>query len=334
MLYIMVGLVVYVFLFLIGFNFVKGYNQKDYIKFSLIGLILMMSIQCGFVYILNNPSNSTHYQGVVKRLWIDTRTRTETYSCGNSTCTRTVYEEHYMVDGSYGNGVCTDELSHSDWSSLSKNDDYVCTINEANFMLFNKDRFHTSKAIKKQYEKSPLIKSGLFSSFGKMDKVGAYRYVHSDNNTLNWQDYQRILRDFNMMKPYSVEIYLTNENQDIVSAIKENRSGANVNQILMVYGLKENGLVDWLDVMTFAENEDNHKLVADLNSKYATKKDLSFNEETLLSDLDFIKTNYKAVDNARFAYIQDNHKHKNGFNVLLFSCFLQIAFIIFLTRRF
>lgn len=333
MLYIVVGLVVYVFLFLIGFNFVRHNNQQAYIKFSLIGLVLMMFIQCGFVYILNNPSNLTHYQGVVKRLWIDTRARTETYSCGNSTCTRTVYENHYMVDGAYGNGVCTDELSHSDWKSLSENDDYVCSINEANFMLFNKDRFHTSKAIKKQYEKSPLIKSGFFSKFGKTDKVGGYSFVHSDNGIVNWQDYQRILRDFNMMKRYSVEMYLTTSNQDIVSAIKENRSGANVNQILMIYGVKGQK-IDWLEVMTFAENEDNHKLVADLNSKYAVKKDLSFNQENVLADLDFIKTNYKAVDNARFQYLQDNHKHKNGFNVLLFSCFLQIAFIIFLTRRF
>ena len=89
-------------------------DQAD-MKLLLFGTFICAGIFAGIYTYLKHPPASNYYTMTVADKVV--RTRTETYKCGESTCTRIIYE-YYLIGKFDTQEECEEEVSHSDYISV------------------------------------------------------------------------------------------------------------------------------------------------------------------------------------------------------------------------
>lgn len=336
-------------LLFIGDRFIQSnYSKRAYRKTCAIFLVCNLILQAGVVYIMTHPSSTTLYQGHVKRKWIDYRTHTETYQCGNSTCTRTVTTTHYMLKGSFANHsrTCEEEWEHSVWDTFEEGDAYVCAINEVNFTRLNKEMYATSDRILEKYRSQN--KSSVFLRQNKDNTIlpdthvfvredARYNFLHDfTHDNVNRSTISDKLANLNSQKPFAVEVFLTNADEDYQYAFLHSIKGVSPNQVILLYGLDNSNQdnIKWVKAFTMGQNEGNRDWILKWENKYALHQGnpLNFNKEWE-KDVVYAMQSFKPIDNQHFVYLQDSVKNTVHLQVFIGMLLLQIITTIILVEK-
>ena len=122
--------------------------NEDNMKLLLFGTFICVAIFSGIHTYLKHPPASNYYTLTVADKVV--RTRTETYKCGESTCTRIIYE-YYLVGKFDTQEECEEKVSHYDYNSVEIGGTFTCSAYKTNYMALDADRFKISaKNIKRQ----------------------------------------------------------------------------------------------------------------------------------------------------------------------------------------
>ena len=197
--------------------------------------------------------------------------------------------------------------------------------------MFKKDAFDTSSDVLSQYKgkipKRPSVFDiGKYNRVVNLDKFGN---VEKFKTTL-----EQKITQYLMKKPYDFKIVITNEDFGFYNAFIDEWDGAAPTELIMVYGVDQNGEIQWNKLETFAQNDSNQKLVADFTTKHMGDKD-KISEQVILEDMDFILQNYHAVSNdeQRFVDLQKTESKMPVNITLVISVVLQVLLIVFLSRQ-
>lgn len=138
-----------------------------------------------------------------------------------------------------------------------------------------------------------------------------------------------------MKKPYDIKIIVTNEAFDSVfyDALLDKWHGAAPTEIILTYGIDNQGVVQWSKLETFAQNDSNHKLVADFSTKHMGDND-KLDTELVMKDIDFVLKDYVAVspNEQRFVELQKTASQSELNVILIVSAIIQLLIIVFVSR--
>lgn len=322
--------------FILAYVILTDLDSQEEIRISLF--VAIFCIVSFFVVMdeVKNPSIYNHYIGKVDDKRIETRT--ETYRCGDSTCTRTV-KEYFLYSKIRGNQTCKQEVSYSTYKSTVIGETVACSNKFPNYMLLDKEKFKTTKLIKDQYKKIILERYDF--------ELKKHRFIYFDPNLLNelrqddnsstdyWILNDKML-EFLDNKPYIVNVFITKERDiNVVSALTEEWNGANPEEVVLVYSLEKDGdnyLVNWSNIQTHANNDENEYFVASFHSRHLTKP--KFNKELFDEDLKFIDENYKNISPMKFKDLSESYNTATKNWVLIIALVLVGCIFFFLHRVF
>ena len=319
-----------------GFLFVASHNMEEYLKIGGGALLVAWILQLFIVFSILNPSSDVNYQGILKDKDHRIVYRQETYSCGKDgkdTCTRTVREDHYYLYVEiYGDTTKEIEVSSFTYHKASIGSPYTYADSVTNYYLFNKSAFDTSNAIREQYK--PFIpKRPTTYDIGQYDRIVNKEDISAVDSISS--SLESSLIQYLMKKPYDVKVVVTKQDNGFYYALMDKWDGAAPNELIVIYGINDEGVIVWSALETFAQNDSNQKLVADFTTLHLGDND-KLTTQLVINDLDFIFKDYIAVSNdeQRFQELQNTASKMPLVIVMIVSVLIQSAIIVFLARRF
>ena len=257
-------------------------DQAD-MKLLLFGTFVCAGIFAGIYTYLKHPPASNYYTMTVADK--DVRTRTETYKCGESTCTRIIYE-YYLIGKFDTQEKCEEEVSHSDYNSVEIGGAFTCSKSKPNYMALDSERFKTTESIRNEYKKTVKDRYG-YSLFKQ-------KYVYGDKNLPNLTQYNEFIKQSIKDKSYIIQVILTKQDRNWQYMLNEKWEGAKPSEIILIYGIGDNGdKIEWSKMITYAENDENEMLAADFETRHLQRQ--SFNE-VFFDDIKFVQERYKNVN--------------------------------------
>lgn len=321
-------------IFVCGFFFIDKDNTEEYIKIGGGGVVLVIVMQLSISFAILNPSSTLNYQGMLENKEHRVQYHTETYKCGNSQCTRQVREDHYyLIIRIFDNIKKEREVDYLTYMNAVINTPYVYDDSVINYFLFKKDVFETSESIREQYKQIVPKRPEVF------DIGQYYRVINLDSfgNVKRFtSELENSLLHFLMKKPYDIKIIVTNEAFDsgFYDALLDKWHGAAPTEIVLTYGIDNKGVVQWTKLETFAQNDSNHKLVADFSTKHIGDND-KISVELVMNDIQFVFNDYVAVSSKeqRFVDLQKTASPSELNIILIVSAIIQLLIIIFISRK-
>ena len=291
--YILFTIVALVFV-LIYFKVTDIDNERE-LKISIITILLVSGLFYFIMDEVKNPSISNNYLGKVfdKRI----ETTTETYKCGDRTCTRTK-KEYFIYSHIRKSKTCKQEVGMFTYDKINLNDLVNCSQSLPNYMLLDKEKFKTTESIKERFYTPKRASFDLV----------AYRNIYiKDDLPVNKMEINKAIKNFVDNKPYVIQLILTDEKDiDFIAALKDKWNGVNPEEILLIYSIdKETGKVEWAKIETHADNDENEFFVASFNSRHLQRP--KFNVELLTDDLNFIDQNYKNIDLYKYQNLSESY---------------------------
>lgn len=320
-------------IFACGFFFVDRSNTEEYMKIGGGGVVLVIAIQLIVSFAILNPSSTLNYQGMLEDKEHRVHYRTETYKCGNSQCTRQVREDHYyLIIRIFDNIKKEREVSYSTYRDAVINTPYVYDDSVINYFLFKKDVFETSESVREQYKQIVPKRPEVFD-------IGQYKRIVDLDSFGNVKRFtpelENSLLHFLMKKPYDIKIIVTNEAFDsgFYDALLDKWHGAAPTEIILTYGIDNQGVVQWSKLETFAQNDSNHKLVADFSTNHMGDND-KLDTKLVMKDIDFVLKDYVAVspNEQRFVELQKTASQSELNVILIVSAIIQLLIIVFVSR--
>ena len=226
--YILFTIVALVFV-LIYFKVTDIDNERE-LKISIITILLVSGLFYFIMDEVKNPSISNNYLGKVfdKRI----ETTTETYKCGDRTCTRTK-KEYFIYSHIRKSKTCKQEVGMFTYDKINLNDLVNCSQSLPNYMLLDKEKFKTTESIKERFYTPKRASFDLV----------AYRNIYiKDDLPVNKMEINKAIKNFVDNKPYVIQLILTDEKDiDFIAALKE----MNIKEVMeLVNGLKEEFGID------------------------------------------------------------------------------------------
>ena len=311
--HIMIFLYLFICLFIvfaIGFFMFGKRDAEEYFKLSGLAGIVVFGVVSVIVYIHMNPSTSIHYQGKLVDKYV--RHETETYKCGEKTCTRTV--KKYHIVGQIYNKKCDLQVLSYEYHKASIGEPFTCAVNMDNYTLFNKEQYKTTEAILANTQK--VERGNIYDNYH-------YNRVFDVTHELKEED----LFPFTMMKSNDIKVFVTESTDDFYHAVIHRFSGAGPDEILLFYGIDKNKNIIWSRLETFAKNEDNQKLVADFASSHINK---TYSKQLVINDIDSLLKSYVRVSNSKFEYMKNARSVMFENVSIVIGVLLYVGWLIFL----
>lgn len=340
MLYWTISLFIFLIVFLCGCFFVKEDNLQKYLIWSAILLILLSMLQFFVIDRISHPSRDTVLLGEVTGKHTAITTRIETYNCGDSICSRPYIVFQFYLDfkikGNREESVMLSENRYNiapvAYKKAKKGDNFYYPASFQNSYLLNEDAYKITDSIRKKYRKIKNKEHDHFNDYVDFDYI-SFDFYNKKTNNINRLLLKNTVEKFIKHKDYSIRVFFTDaENQDYFNHVLNGIQGANINELVLVYSVNENNQNNWAKMATFADNDENHMLVADFESRQLFRKGEYFNADTLLKDLEFVEK-AKMVTNSKFEYLSENKKNNVKNKVLIGFVLLEIAIIVFLIIR-
>ena len=173
--------------------------------------------------------------------------------------------------------------------------------------------------------------------YNKANVNRIYNHNSNVNQFVNINQLESQMIQWLMKKPFDIKLFFTNESLDggYYEVLLDKLNGAKPYEMIVVYGIdKNNGTIMWNKVATYAENEDNLKMVADFNSRYLGEN-VKISNETLFKDMQWLMDNYHYVagDDKRFESLVETQSASTAIVILIISCVVQLLLIVFLTNK-
>lgn len=260
--------------------------DEDSAKLLLFGTLVCVAIFSGIHTYLKHPPASNYYTMTVADKVV--RTRTETYKCGESTCTRIIYE-YYLIGKFDTQEECEEKVSHSDYNTAKIGGTFTCSASKPNYMALDSDRFKTTESIRNEYKKT--VKDRYDYSLFKQ------KYVYGGGNLPDLTQYNEFIKQSIKDKPYIIQVILTKQDRNWQYMLNEKWEGAKPSEIILIYGLGDDAnKIEWSKMITYAENDENEMLAADFETRHLQRQ--SFNE-VFFDDIKFVQERYKNVNSEK-----------------------------------
>ena len=301
--------------------------------------------------------------------WNEEVTYTESYSCGTSkspkTCTRTktridYHSPYYQITTTNGEKVsitrneyrtASGQFGHkevdiyrSNQVSFGDGDKYVSTPDITIPTSVSHTYENLVKAVKSnvihtkvpQADIDQALKVGTLKDYPTRykDKYGAPKLNRFIDVTgkVN-KDYINPLNDMSIsigqIKQGNPIIYVVNEPRSFKDVISQHWNKGKKNDITLVIGIDDSGLIIWSDVITYTNNTD---FIVDMQNDFV---DLNINKDSdkvLATYKKHIQTQYVRKPMKEFAYLKDNITLAWYWQVIIFL--LNAALTTFITWKF
>lgn len=335
-LFLTISIVIAFIMFVVGFRFVSPYNNDEYIKTGGIGLFVILVVQVLIYFGVSYPKADVYFQGELVKKDTETRLVTESYPCGDGKlCHRTKTVTEYYLYGEIFNDTCKIEVDIWDYNKANVGEPFTCEKNESNYFKFREDVYDSGSDFRSKYPlKGMPNRNDIYDNY-RLNRI----YNHNSNvhQFVNINQLESQMIQWLMKKPFDIKLFFTNESLDggYYEVLLDKLNGAKPYEIIVVYGIdKNNGTIMWNKVATYAENEDNLKMVADFNSRYLGEN-VKISNETLFKDMQWLMDNYHYVagDDKRFESLVETQSASTAIVILIVSCVVQLLLIVFLTNK-
>lgn len=251
-------------------------------------------------------------------------------SKGNQTCVPIYCDEHnYDVDWNVETTVGNLEIDRVDrqgvdepprFSKVSLGEPASVTHSTKNYLLAQEDSlFYVDPKVSEKY-KDKLPKYPEVYDYYRFNHVINLTKQNTDSYSVLIQDK---LKKMGAEKQVNLIVVVTNESQDFYKALMASWSGGKKNDVILVYGLKDDKIV-WFNSTSFADGMNNKELHAKLRQE-ALGEVLSMS--VVNTQLNEINKSFNRLPNEEFQYIVDSLEPSTG-TLVFFSLLSLIASVL------
>ena len=297
-------------------------NEENF-KTFVISSLVCFGLYCGAEYLIKNPQITNYYQTDVKDKKIITTT--STYKCGESRCTKT--KKEYYIYGEGHRSSCREEVSSFTYYTTHIGDLFSCSEQASNYMLLDKEKFIATKEISNTYKK--LVPSRHSFDLFKQKYFYNIQYVNFSIFPVNTNNFINKFRHAILDKGYVINVVFTTEDRDYIYALNDKWKGANPYEIILIYSLSKNNdnKINWVNLITYANNDQNEKLTADFISQNLDFKILT--EEKFFNDLKYIQEHYFMVDENKYENLSESYATASVNWLFIIFVIIYLTFLFF-----